>query len=235
MDELEFWENSFLQRKKSCVTVTEHIEVFFKPDNEFTTFKLSVTNDGMQEVEIEEVKISSDNISIQNKNDIDWIICSGGRLNLIFNVKREKTNKVQTLEQIQLCFFNFSVHRTILIVYKPNVYIRKNATHIRREYYDLPDDLLEIIGSNKTEIERVEALNEVILPYNQLNFKNYAEYFHNLLYLEEIGLLWSFRIYQRRRAYFTKIRNKYELQMDDLFETRPSLKIGKFRYLFYCE
>lgn len=127
-----------------------------------------------------------------------------------------------------------TVRRSIDICY------RDKGPTIQRSLYDAPDDLIDLIHKRKkSQSELLDSLDARIPTTSQ----NYAEHFHSLLYLEEIGLSKTFTdIYNHGKAHFGDIncfkrngkgiREKYErgifdLTVNNLFETRPSLQVGE--------
>lgn len=123
-----------------------------------------------------------------------------------------------------------------------NISYRDKIPTIQRSLYDPPDDLMDLIWIHERQMSQSEVLdilNDRIPSKNQ----NYAEHFHSLLYLEEIGLSKTFKdIYNNGNAHFGNIncfkrngreirenyeRGIYDLTVDNLFETRPSLQVGE--------
>lgn len=112
---------------------------------------------------------------------------------------------------------------------------------IQRELYDVPESLTELISFDHwySHSQLNNALNKWIPSIN----KDYAKHFHNLYYLEEIGLRKQIKTtYNQIEAYFDDtettnengkiVRKKYEhgvydVVVKDLSETRPTLKIGE--------
>lgn len=225
MDQIQNWANN-QERKSKIIQVTDKVTVEFGPTDEYASFTLVVTNHGDRNIAIDKVESDSKMITLQNDKIAGLRIKSGGEFDLVFDVKRT-ANRIRTTAKVYIDFYCCVIARSIQIIYKPNVYVRKNANAIRQNYYDAPKELIGIIGSKIPDDKRMDLLNEWIPPTKQLNFDNYANYFHGLLFLEELGMLKRLKIYTRCDIYFKKVNDKYQMELEDLFETRPSLKVGK--------
>lgn len=103
----------------------------------------------------------------------------------------------------------------------------KQRSKYRSEHFNVPDEFYELImGEKQTRVS--EELQKFMIPRGDLNFGNYCEYFHNLLYLEEMELVKSFAEYDKESAYFKpNDKGLYLLDCDNVYEMRPSLAIGK--------
>lgn len=128
-----------------------------------------------------------------------------------------------------------TVRRSVMINY------RKRGAVIQKQFYERPIELIEICYLKKhcddgtykqlSKTEAVDLLDAIIPPMNE----NYAEYFHILLHLEDIGLDRELKFYNQSNACFgdtdSAIRQKYphgmyDLSVNELFEVRPALQVG---------
>lgn len=132
------------------------------------------------------------------------------------------------------------IRRTIGIQY------RERGRVIQKDVYDAPIDLVHMIFSGK-QMPKSEILSYLDGWIPSMK-ENYAEYFHRLLYLEEVGLrkemedVYNAR-YRKSKSYFgVKDRFKkdgheirqnyahglYDLQVNELCDdTRPLLQVGE--------
>lgn len=132
--------------------------------------------------------------------------------------------------------------RTVKIVYD-----RKGPT-IQRDKYDIPVDLKQLLlGDCRNTAKVMDALDVwVSLDYSE---REYVRHFHNLIYLDEIGLAKEITDkYNKKQVHFGHQQTKmergrgvslkydegiYDLPMNDLHETRSSLQIGNESDCFY--
>lgn len=122
-----------------------------------------------------------------------------------------------------------------------DVFYREKGPVIQKILYDPPVDLKELIYLEKqwSKSKVFDTLDACVPSISE----NYAKYFHNLLYLEEIGLIKEFEeTYNQTKALFNdgqwvkeNGREKklkfghgiYDLEVKNLFDTRPPLQVGK--------
>lgn len=90
----------------------------------------------------------------------------------------------------------------------------------------MPSVLKAAVLSLYTTTEIHERL-DYILPFfsEPLSIKTYVQYFHNLLYLEEIQLFHNMQKYDMDQAHFTS--ENLALEGENIAESRPSLVLGK--------
>lgn len=227
MEELIEWERARESRNgQPRIEVTDDTIVQFDAKDEEKVFTLVVKNRSNRILAIERVDITLRSITLQNELVEDERIVSDGTLNLIFSVKRDET-KQQDKGTVHIVFPHVTISRTIPIYYEPNAHTRNHSRWIQQERYDCPRELINIIDSNRSKEQIKDDLDELMPMAEHLNWDNYAKFWHNLLWIEELGLLKSFRIYTRSQIYFKKKNSKFEMEMENLFETRPSLKIGE--------
>lgn len=72
-----------------------------------------------------------------------------------------------------------------------------------------------------------DALDELLRSNEDLNLDNYSEYFHGLLYLDEICIHQRFKDYNKEGVCFERRGKEFFLVLTHLFEKRPSTKEGK--------
>lgn len=157
-----------------------------------------------------------------------------GELELLFEATFVP-NKISDTTKIYFAFDSMTIWRTLKIVYQTK------GPAIQKDEYDTPNELVALIEIETTKLRPkvVNALDEWVPSVDE----NYAKHFHNLYYLEEIGMRKEIKTtYNQKEAYFGDIetmyedgkiiRRKYEhgiydLEIKHLYEVRPSLKIGK--------
>lgn len=226
-DQLVEWETAQENRNgQPRVEVTDNIIVQFDAKDEEIVFTLAVTNRSKHILTIERVDITSKFIKLQNDLAAGERIVQDGSLNLIFSVKRDDTKQTEK-SALHIVFPHTIIIRTIQVYFESIAFTRNNSRWIQQKQYDCPHELVTIFGSNSSQELIKRNLDELIPTAEHLNWDNYAMFWHNLLWIEELGLIKSFRIYTKPRAYFRKKNGKFEMEMDNLFETRPSLKIGE--------
>lgn len=227
MEALIEWERvREIRNSLSRIEVTDDAIVQFDATDKEVAFTLVVKNQSNRIVAIERIDITSESIALQNELVESEQIALDGTLNLIFVVKRDETKHYEKAI-IHIVFPHVTISRTVLIYFEPNAFTRNNSRWIQQERYDCPRELVDIIGSTRSQEQIKDDLDELVPTAEHLNWDNYGKFWHNLLWIEELGLLKSFRIYTRSETYFKKKNGKFEMEMENLFERRPSLKIGE--------
>lgn len=227
MEALIEWEKAREnQSSQFKIDVTDDTIVQFNAKDEEVVFTLVVKNRSNHLLLIERVDVTSKFITLQNELVTGTEIGSDGTFNLIFSVKRDET-KQQDRAMVHIVFHHVTISRTVQIYFEPNAFTRNNSRWIQQQRYDCPRELANIINSNRSKEQIKNDLDELIPAAEHLNWDNYANFWHNLLWIEELGLLKCFKIYTQPQNYFKKKNGKFEMKMENLFETRPSLKIGK--------
>lgn len=227
METLIEWERA--RENRSCqfkIDVTDDTIVQFDAKDEEVVFTLVVKNRSNRLLLIERIDVTSKFITLQNELVNGAEIVSDGSLNLIFSVKRDET-KQQDRASVHIVFHHVTISRSVQIYFEPNAFTRNNARWIQQEQYDCPRQLANIIDSKRSQELINNDLDEIIPTAEHLNWDNYATFWHKLLWIEELGLLKSFKIYTQSENYFKKKNGKFEMKVENLFETRPSLKIGE--------
>lgn len=227
MEELIKWKRDRANRNSQPrIEVTDDTIVQFDAKDEEIEFTLAIKNRSNRIFTIERVDITSKYVTLLKDLVKDEQIVPDGTLNLIFSIKRDNT-KQQDKATVHIVFPHVTISRTVQIYFGPTAFTRNNARWIQQERYDCPPELVTIIGSNRSQEQIKDDLDEIIPTAEHLNWENYAMFWHNLLWIEELGLVKSFRTYTRPQIYFKKKNGKFEMKMENLFEKRPSLKIGK--------
>lgn len=187
------------------------------------------------------IKLDSVNISLPTVKRYNHSIGQSTMIQPYENLEifLEATFVPNKLSDMTKVGFNFGGLVTIWCTIK--IRYQAKGPVIRRELYDVPEMLNTLIVSEHWHSQ--SNLNNALNKWIPSIDIDYAKHFHNLYYLEEIGLRKRIKAtYNQDEAYFggteTKnengriIRNKYEhgvydVEVKDLCETRPSLKIGK--------
>lgn len=221
------------------VLVTDNVVVRFEGTKRIAPFKLVIYNDSDRCIEIQNVDSDLETVVARN-NDVNGIQIRPDRdFSLSFSAVRHY-DEMNTTARIRIFFKDaVTVTRFIQIIYNECAFIRKHAHEIQRQKYPIPRELFDImdaINSYQERMAALDALDALIPTTNQLHFDNYSEYFHGLLYLEQLCIERNFRVYHRDSIMFNQTRNLYAIpKIEGLFETRPSLSIGKFAILARCQ
>lgn len=103
---------------------------------------------------------------------------------------------------------------------------RSRGITTRFEYFDIPNTLEAIICNEKKPNEIDADLDELLPSYEKLDEESYGMFFHHLLYLEEMELKTQMKRYNKSEAYFVVEGDYLTLEMQNLYETRPSIIAG---------
>lgn len=102
------------------------------------------------------------------------------------------------------------------------------------EMFDIPTKLIENLFremNNYTYLGEIPIEKVAPVLVKKLNIFNYADRFHNLVYLEELALQINMHKYDMERASFIRNDEFLMLEVPDLSERRPSIILGDV--LFY--
>lgn len=220
------------------ILVTDNIVVKFEGTKRIAPFKLVIFNDSDRCIEIENIDSDLETVLARN-NDVNGVRIRPDRdFTINFSAVRHY-DEMNTTARIRIFFKDaITVTRFIQIIYNECAFIRKHAHEIQRKKYPIPKELFDIMDSINSYQDRMvalDALDALIPSTNQLHIDNYSEYFHGLLYLEQLCIERNFRIYHRDSIMFQQSRNRYAIEIEGLFETRPSLGIGKFAISIRCQ
>lgn len=240
----EEWIKEFHVNHPPALAVTDDINVEFKKPHGHETFEVLIQNNTRDEYILRSVKTSLETVQMcRNDETEDIIIKPKDELNVSFQVDY-LPDRWKSFVKIWLDFTpNVSLTRTIKIIY------RKRGQMQQKEVYAIPHDLMDLIHSER-KISRTQLL-ESLDDWTCARYfeRDYARHFHNLLFLEEIGLSIEMKEkYNKSSAHFgdrffdrtiengrcIQISQNYEegvydLTVNDLFETRPSLQVGKWK------
>lgn len=99
---------------------------------------------------------------------------------------------------------------------------------IRLERFEVPHQLFE---QSMTAGENFELDSKYTELFSTLSVKNYGDFFHGLLYFEEIYMRHEFRTYDQDRGHFDRSGEYLTYKMHkNVFECRPSIIIGDMIY-----
>lgn len=218
---------------KNFIKITDGVTVDFGSRNQTVSFALLVVNESDRDAKILDVHCFHGSIRRRQVDDEKYIglwVDAHGILALNFDVERQK-NKENWSTRIKIKFNGFSIYRSIKI----------NYNLPKKDDWDIPVPINDVfLAKNMTYSQRINAFEEIIWAPEKINHDNYAEHFHGLLWLEETGQIQSLGRYTQRRIHLQKAERPdgaYKMGMDmDLFEARPSLQIGKFKYsvFYFC-
>lgn len=133
----------------------------------------------------------------------------------LVNASKNPETFIKIREASDACELNSSKNGSRLI----------NLLKTRGDYnFEIPCELEEIFKENSNVIH--DHLDKII-PC-ELEFSTYEQRFHNLVYLEELNMLNSFKKYVQTEAYFKvkKDSTLFTLDFEGLHELRPSILKG---------
>lgn len=219
----------------TSILVTDNIVVRFEGTKRIAKFKLVVLNDSNRSIEIERIECDLETVVAHNSDANGIQIRPDRDFSLNFSAVRHYA-EMNTTARIRIFFKDaITITRLIQIIHNECAFIRKHAHDIQRQKYPIPSEFFDVMDSINSYQERMvalDALDALIPSTQQLHIDNYSDYFHGLLYLEQMSIERNFRIYHRDSIMFQQSRNWYAIQIEDLFETRPSLSVGKFDIIF---
>lgn len=235
------WIRKLSLNRRPALVITDDIKVEFKQFHKPESFEIVIQNNSKYEFVLSSVETSEATVHLCSIQTEQITIKSNDDLKLHFQADFV-ANKCKATVKIRFNFDAFIITRTVRVKYQPKVPIRQST-------YDIPSDLLDLIDSGcKTSYSKLlDSLDKWV--YKKYSEDEYTEHFHNLLYLEEIGLSIEMKNKYNKESenfgdrYFDKqtvngqcvqISQKYDegvydLAVKDLFETRPSLQVGKWK------
>lgn len=214
------------------IDVTDDLNIEFDHVHRSELCEVFIRNNTWQRICLESVEMDKSTITMCEE-DLPMTIEPRDDLKLHFKA-HFRSNKVAQQSRILFRFGRIIVRRTI------NIQYQARGSMMSKMSYDIPDELNATIASRYriSRSEYKDALDKWVPPSNT----EYANHFHNLLFMEECGLRADIkRKYLQREAYFgdqeyllengKTIRKKYDLgvydlAITDLFEIRPSLQLG---------
>lgn len=223
--------NSF--QKHVAIEISGNMNIKFDQSQQCQFFSLFIRNNTNKNISLISVCTGKSVLKLRNDN-IEKCIPPSSELELFFEALYVP-DKMFDCVPIHFKFDRTTFLRTIKLIYVvrgPNIVWSK---------YDTPDELVDLILS-ECKIPHAKLLSSLDewIPSVETN---YAMHFHNLYYLEEIGMRKVIKdLYSQNEAYFNdtekiyedgKIVKKkygegiYDIEVVDLFESRPSLQIGK--------
>lgn len=223
--------------KKAAVELTDSLTIQFDHSQRNQFCKVLIHNNCDFEIHLNSVDIDLHSIKLCRCNNLtEQSVTIRPKTNL--GICFEATfvpKKYCEKAKVHFDFGTFAViRRTIDIRY------HGKGPIIQKNHYDAPQQLVDLIASEKHTPRSVilDTLDQWMPSVDV----NYAKHFHDLFYLEEIGVRKEIKDkYNQIEAYFNDIetvhendkiiRRKYaigiyDLEVRDLFETRPSLQIG---------
>lgn len=235
--------NLNVKNNEKGIRITDHIKVRFKQCYKQESFEIVIQNNSQDEFVLRSIETSEDTVHLCGIQTEQITIKPNDRVKLHFQADFV-ANKCEAMVKIQFIIIMrknaFIITRTVRVKYQPKVAIRQST-------YDIPSDLFNLFDCRhkKSYSQLLDSLDKrVDKKYSE---DEYSDHFHNLLYLEEIGLSIEMKEkYSKISGYFNdrfsekqtvygecvQISQKYDdcvydLAVEDLFETRPSLQVGK--------
>lgn len=223
-----------IEWKWNAIDITDDLRIEFDHFNCSPLCEIRIRNNTWKRICLDSIKLDESVVTMCEDFN-GKTIAIGPRDDLKLHFKAIFDSKKLT-GQTKICFRfgKICLRRTIKIQY------RLHGSAIPKSDYDIPEALNQLIES-RYRISRSEYMDALDNWVPSLDI-DYAKHFHNLLYLEECGLRQEIkRNYLQREAFFgdqeyaledgSTVRKKYgpgiyDLQINDLFEIRPSLQPG---------
>lgn len=225
MQTLRDWANDFEKHQISrTVEVTDGVEVEFGATNLTESFTLVISNESHRPIEVKKVQIRNGSPLIFCNREHETVKIRSNREHTLFFDVQRRYNQTDATELVRIHLNIGIIMRKIKIIFDRGAFIRKQY---QRRPYVIPKVFEEIIDSIDNYEDCMLAFDGLMPKAEELNFINYGDHFHGLLYLEQIGMVQGMQVYNQREAYFKKVKEGYKIFIEDLFETRPSLNIGR--------
>ncbi|XP_055300785.1 probable RNA helicase armi [Sitodiplosis mosellana] len=227
------WIKEFRRQHPRTIEVDDNLTIKFDRDQCDKSVEIFIRNNAWKPFYLESIHIDLASVSV--RGDVCTATIEPRHEMSIILDARFVPDRCVSVARVVFHFKNMGiVRRSIGISY------HKKGPTIQRSLYEPPDDLMELIclERNISQSKVLDFLDARVPAVDD----DYAGHFHSLLYLEEIGLTKAFKdMYNRGNAHFgttlvskqngREIREKYErgvydLTVNDLFETRPSLQMG---------
>lgn len=222
-------------KKERAIEITENLTIEFDETQSGGTVEVLIRNNTWNNIKLK--CVSSIGKSVKLRNNTNGQIEPRGEhvlyLDAIFI-----PNKVSKWVCAQFIFDS----PKITIERKITIHYYKSGRIFNKDDFIIPVELKALVFCNKPEV--LGLLDEWVPQIEN----NYAEHFHALLYLDEATLrkeikekynkeCVQFGHVSYRRENGVDIRTPYEkgiydLAVNELFETRPSLQIGEFFLMF---
>lgn len=220
----EGWIMDFHEKYPSDIEITDDLNIEFDQPDGIKLFDVSIKNHTRRNYLLKSVTTSQETVKwCRKETDGGFRIHPKSKLALQFQADYVP-NKAYSVVQLRFEFKpRVTISRTVRITYQKRLFIQRNT-------YDIPIELQELIFSER-KISRSKLLDSLdtwaALDYSD---QDYGQHFHNLLYLDEIGLSKEMqeKYYERKGLFGDRSKHgEYDLVVNDLFETRPSLQLGK--------
>lgn len=239
VDMQEPWLLEFRRQYPIPIEITDNLSIDFGRSEDIKFCEVKIRNNTWEKVHLEFLEISLSSVKC---NDFEKTsIEPRGDVTLKFTVKYS-SDRFGSIALIRFGFSRYGILRRSLRI----TYRKYSDQPIERNKYNVPEDLASLIFSESTmpSKERSEFLDKLDNWIPTID-QDYASHFHALLYVEEIGLLKEFKEkYFQNRAYFSGMeyyfddkgqtlrreydKGIYDLKVNDLFEIRPSLRLGMY-------
>lgn len=230
----ESWITKFYQEISSGIQVSDDLIIEFDRTQCIKSCHIFIQNNTSNQYRLMSVHINLSTVKL--RDEFHWPMKIEPRCEKILILDAVYTpNKLYAMAKVCFNFENGrTVQRTIRITY------RQKGPVIPRRNYTIPIELKNLMSDSR----QMSRENLICILDNLISTvdDDYPQHFHGLLYLEEIGLLQEFQDkYSQTKGLFNDtdyrrengidIRTKYpngvyDLKVNELFETRPSLKIG---------
>lgn len=220
------WIKEFHEKYPSDIEITDDLNIEFDQPDGIQFLDVSIKNHTRTNYHLKSVTTSQETVKwCRNQTDGGLRIRPKSELELHFQADYVP-NKAFSVVQLTFDFRpSVRISRTLRIIYQKRLLIQRNT-------YDIPIDLQELIFSER-RISRSKLLDSLdTWAARDYSDQDYGRHFHNLLYLDEIGLSKEMKEkYYECKGHFGDRpqyeHGEYDLVVNDLFETRPSLQLGK--------
>lgn len=223
------WIDGFLRKYPQALDITDDINVEFEPNQSSASFEISIRNNTRKAMTLGSIDVDLVTVKCQNQNAITINPNQEVKLNFTVDYVPERFK-----DKARIHFFfgrRLSMNRTVAITY------RQKRLNMQRSLYDVPLDLENLMHSERkiSRSQLLDSLDNVVCK--DFTPPEYGPHFHGLLHLEDICLSKEVKdLYNQNKVYFCdrdcKTRKRYEqgvydMNVNELFETRPSLQLGK--------
>lgn len=232
------WIEEFCDKYQEPVEITDKLVIQFDRSFSDQICEIAVRNNSDKSFKLKCVKINLETVTLLGYDK--------GQVRTDIRPKSELVLRLSASHVMEKRFDQARVEFRIgkrSIIRNVSLFYRHKGPVIEKSLYELPPELADLIlvqyMSRKPNLKLANQLEQWVPAVNE----NYAEHFHNLLYLEELNLCAEFKIkYDQKKAFFgdqsyrkeknTTIREKYEhgvydLTVNEVFEMRPSLQVCK--------
>lgn len=239
------FECKYLKGPDHSIQVSENSIVEFDRAQKCQAFQISIENTSKLDVQLRRIDINLASVQLNKTNGhVTEVKVIQPNEVLMLNFDVQFMPGIQSsIVFLKFHFDKITIKRSVKIVYFPEGCFDPRMLSFKelKSFYEPPGDLVDLISRQDLipHTDYFNALDSIVPSIND----DYERHFRNLLFLEEIGLhkeikskysrqsvVFSDTQYQMENGKTIRRRYKagqYDLEMPNLFETRPSLQLGK--------